>query len=100
MCFPVCGMMYIKDPLLLIGKFCIRGCSKFVAIEYKIKQYTIQWCFTFNVVYSTLKFMLRSEQFFQLFDLMNELKFNDTPARKTDRLLGVRKGKCMKWLYH
>ena len=24
--------------------------------------------------------------------------FNDTPARKADRLLGAEKGKCMKWL--
>ena len=33
-------------------------------------------------------------------DRMNEWIFNDTPAQKTDQLLGVRKGKRMKWTTH
>ena len=30
MCYPVCGMMYIKDPLLLIGKISLCGGSGFL----------------------------------------------------------------------
>ena len=29
MCYPVCGMVYIKEPLLLIGKSSLRGGSGF-----------------------------------------------------------------------
>ena len=29
MCYPVCGMMRIKEPLLLIGKSCLCGESGF-----------------------------------------------------------------------
>ena len=29
MCYPVCGMMHIKEPLLLVGKSSPCGCSGF-----------------------------------------------------------------------
>ena len=31
MCYPVCGMMYIKEPLLLIGKSSLCGGSGFLS---------------------------------------------------------------------
>ena len=32
MYYPVCGMMHIKEPLLLIGKSSSRGCSRFLLL--------------------------------------------------------------------
>ena len=39
MCYPVCGMMHIKEPLLLIGKSSICGSSGFLLS-------LIKWSFT------------------------------------------------------
>ena len=33
MCYPVCGIVYIKEPLLLIGKSSLCGCSGFFTIR-------------------------------------------------------------------
>ena len=38
MCYPVCGMMHIKEPLLLIGKSSLCGGSGFLSLS--------EWSFT------------------------------------------------------
>ena len=42
MCYPVCGMVYIKDPLLLIGKSC--PCSGGIGFPLSLSEWSFTIC--------------------------------------------------------
>ena len=43
MCYPVCGMVHIKEPLLLIGKSSLCGSSRF---PFSLSEWSLTICLT------------------------------------------------------
>ena len=52
MCYPVCGMMHIKEPLLLIGKSSLCGGSGF---PFSLSEWSLTICLTsYNCIYKNV----------------------------------------------
>ena len=47
MCYPVCGMMHLKVPLLLIGKNSLRGGSRYPLL-------LSEWSFTIIIMFNAI----------------------------------------------
>ena len=55
MCYPVCGMIHIKEPLLLIGKSSPCGSSRFPPSK---SEWSFTICMTHFITVNKVKFVL------------------------------------------
>ena len=76
MCYPVCGMRYIKDPMLLIGKSSLCGGSGF---PLSLSEWFFSICPTPNVLSASLNkafpFFLSLYFFLTIFSFLSFLSF-------------------------